>query len=274
MCRLRPLPLSLLLLLAAAPASAQDTGLLAVCSDPDATPQQAARFCNRALEAGGLSPQETARTAANLGAALLAMDRPEQAEDAYDRALAADGSLALAWAGRARAREAQDRTPQAAVDWNRAVGLTPRDPDILTGRGAFRLRAGNFAGALADFESAQRRRPNDMGVAFNRGLALAALGRDAEAERMFTTVLRNDPSDAGAWLNRARLRVSRDRAAALSDLDEAVARAEGWSTPWFERGLLLDAMGRKAAADRDFRRAWELGHRNEFLNARMLELGR
>jgi hypothetical protein len=38
--------------------------------------------------------------------------------------------------------------------------------------------------------------------------------------------------------------------------------------------VLLDAMGRRDEADRDFRRAWELGHRNELLTERMLEMGR
>jgi tetratricopeptide (TPR) repeat protein len=252
-------------------ALAQSEGLAALCAGAD--PARAAEACARLLERGGLSPAQAARAEANLGAAALALDRPDRAEAAFERALALDPALAEAWAGRARAREARGLLAQAAVDWNQAARRAPRDPAILTGRGAFRLRAGNAAGALADFDAAQRAAPRDMSVAFNRGLALAELGRDAEAERMFSAVIANDPSDVGAWLNRGRLRVSRDREAALGDFDAAVARAGEWSTPYLERGALLYAMGRTEAANRDFRRAWELGHRSEYLNERMLEMG-
>jgi tetratricopeptide (TPR) repeat protein len=225
------------------------------------------------LRQGGLTAAEQARVATNLGSALLSLDRPRRAAEAFDRALAADPSIVEALAGRARAHERNGDRPRAAVDWNRAIALAPLDPEMLVGRGAFRLRAGNAAGALADFDAAQRRSPRDMAIAFNRGLALAELGRDTEAERMFSAVARSSPDDAAAWLNLGRMRVSRDREAALDDFDRAVAAAGDWSTPYLERGALLRAMGRSEDANRDFRRAWELGHRSEFLNARMLEMG-
>ncbi len=269
-----PLRLAIVLAaLAAAPAAAQQ-GVAGVCGDPQARAAEAVRFCRRALEQGGLTQAERARAEANLGIALMELENPQRAVEAYQRATEADPGLAIGWSGLARAREALGEPPAAAVAWNRAVRAAPRDGDILTGRGAFRLRAGNAAGALEDFEAAARAKPGDPDILFNSGLALAALGRDAEAERAFTRVLRERPEDVGAWINRARLRISRDRAAALADYDAAVARAEGWSTPWFERAVLLDAMGRRDEADRDFRRAWELGHRNELLTERMLEMGR
>ena len=116
--------------------------------------------------------------------------------------------------------------------------------------------------------------PGDAALTFNRALALAALGRDAEAEAGFSRVIAADPQDTGAWLNRARLRAARDPLAALADYDRAVALAGGWSQPLVERGALLDSLGRTAEADADFRRAWELGHRSEALNARILAMGR
>ncbi|PKP65150.1 MAG: hypothetical protein CVT86_03370, partial [Alphaproteobacteria bacterium HGW-Alphaproteobacteria-8] len=74
--------------------------------------------------------------------------------------------------------------------------------------------------------------------------------------------------------NRARLRAARDPQAALADYDRAVALAGAWSQPLVERGALLDSLGMTDAANADFRRAWELGHRSEALSARMLEMGR
>ncbi|MGF1658233.1 MAG: tetratricopeptide repeat protein [Rubrimonas sp.] len=264
---------ALLALLTAAPGPAVANAFLALCGDPSAPAAQVAGACRRALEAGGLTRSQEAAAALNLGAAFLELGQPQQAEEAYDRALAVDPRAALALGGRARAREELGKAPLAAVDWNRAVDLAPRDAELRTGRGAFRLRAGNAQGALEDFDLALRASPRDRDATFNRGLALAALGRDAEAEQAFSAVLRADQGDVGAWLNRARIRASRDRAAALADFDQAVARAPEWSTPWFERGVLLEAMGRSDEAARDFRRAFELGHSSAYLTEKMLELG-
>lgn len=258
--------------LVAAPAAHANTAL-AVCGDSRETPERAARFCRDALD-GRLAPREEALAALNLGLALLQMQSPSLAIDAFDRALGADPAEARALAGRAQAREATDAVPQAAVDWNRAVSLASSDPAILSGRGAFRLRSGNAEGALADFDAARRADPRNRAHEFNRGVALAELGRDDEAERAFSAVIAADASDVGAWLNRARVRASRDREAALSDFDAAVERAGDWPLPLFERGVLLDAMGRRDAADRDFRRAWELGHRSAFLEERMAQMRR
>lgn len=271
-----PLALALALALVLSPliAQAQADGFLSVCGDRRASSAEVARTCQGALRVGGLTPAQEVAAAINLGGALLDLDQPAAAADAYERALALQPASALALAGRAEAREALGEPALAAVDWNRAIDVAPRDAGLLVGRGAFRLRAGNAEGALQDFERARAVKSNYPGLTFNRALALAMLGRDREAEAGFTAVLTADPQDTGAWLNRARLRAAYDPGAALSDFDRAVALAGDWSQPLVERGALLDSMGRTSEADADFRRAWELGHRSEALNARMLAMGR
>jgi len=261
-------------LVAPAAARAQAEGFLSVCGNRAASAAEVARTCRRALDTGALPPAQAVAAAINLGGALLDLEQPGAARDAYERALALQPASAPALAGRAEARAALGETGPAAVDWNRAVDLAPNDAALRAARGAFRLRAGNSGGALADFEAALARDPGDAALTFNRALALAALGRDAEAEAGFSRVIAADPQDTGAWLNRARLRAARDPLAALADYDRAVALAGGWSQPLVERGALLDSLGRTAEADADFRRAWELGHRSEALNARILAMGR
>lgn len=259
---------------APAVARAQAEGFLSVCGNRAASVAEVARTCRMALDTGALTPEQAVAAAINLGGALLDLGQPGPARDAYDGALALKPASALALAGRAEARAALGETGPAAVDWNRAVDLAPNDAALRAARGAFRLRAGNPGGALADFEMALARDPDDLSLVFNRALALAELGRDAEAEAGFSRVIAADPQDTGAWLNRARLRAARDPLAALADYDRAVALAGDWSQPLVERGALLDALGRTGAADADFRRAWELGHRSEALNARILAMGR
>jgi Tfp pilus assembly protein PilF len=258
--------------LLAPPALAQAPNALGLCGNPAEPPERAERWCTQALS-GRLTPRQEALAALNLGLARLQLEDFARAEEAFDRALRADPAEARALGGRAQAREAQGKLPAAAVDWNAALALDPRDAGLLAGRGAFRLRAGNPGGAAADFEAAARLEPRETRHRFNLGLALAELGRDAEAERAFSQVIAADPADAGAWLNRARLRAVPNPTQALADFDQAVARGGEWSVPWFERGVLKDSMGRKAEADQDFRRAWELGHRSEFLTERIRAMG-
>mgnify|MGYP006275500019 CR=1 FL=1 len=254
------------------PASAQRSAALERCGDLNETAARAARFCAEALE-GDLPQGRRALVALNLGLARMALDNPQAALPAFDEALAANPREVRAMAGRARARMALHDVPRAAVDWNRAVSLAPRDPEIIAGRGAFRLRAGNVEGALADFEQAARLEPRNSVHAFNRGMALAELGRDAEAERAFSQVIASDSDDAEAWLNRARVRAARQPAAALDDFSRALALRPEWGLAYFERGLLHLSQNRDEAADADFRRAWELGHRNEYLEQRIRAMG-
>jgi tetratricopeptide (TPR) repeat protein len=255
----------------ASPAIANDA-LVARCGDPSAPAQQAARACADALR-GDLPTAQRALVALNLGLARLTLDNPRGALDAFEQALAADPGEARALAGRGRARAALGRLPLAAVDFNRAVALSPRDPDILGGRGAFRLRAGNPVGALADFDAARRLDPREPLHDFNRGLALARLGRVAEAERAFSAVIRAAPDDAEAWLQRGRLRGAAQPSEAAADLERAIALRPEWGRARYERGLLREALGQQAAAEEDFRRAWELGHRDEALEERIRALG-
>jgi Tfp pilus assembly protein PilF len=258
------------LMLLVGAAAAQDAAL-SHCGNPAEPPERAVRFCTEALR-GRLQPAQEALAALNLGLAQAQLENHREAVAAFDRALKADPREVRALAGRARAREALGQRGDAGADWDRALSLSPRNAALLEGRGAFRLRGGEAAGAAADFEAAARIEPKQMNHRFNLGLALAELGRDAEAEQAFSAVIAAEPNDASAWLNRARLRAARDARAALADFDRAVALGGEWSLPWFERGLMKDTMGDKAGADRDFRRAWELGHRSEFLDERIRRL--
>ncbi len=259
--------------LSAAGAKAQ-SGALAACGAPGESAERAAHFCRMALGERGLTPRQRELAGMNLGAALLDLGDADGAAAAYDAAIAGGGAEPWAWAGRARARETQGRIAEAAQDWAKAVSLGPRDAGLRAAHGAFLLRGGDAEGALAQFDAGLAIRRGDAGLGYNRALALAALGRDAEADAALTAVLRDHPDDIGARLTRGRLRAEQDPARGLPDLDEAVKRAGEWPAPHFARAQALDRLGRRAEADRDYRRAWELGMRDEALNARMLEIGR
>lgn len=275
MMRLRLAPLAPALLLAAcAGATSGYRPFLELCGDPAAPPERAADVCARALATEGLDPVAESAAAINLGAALLDLGRPEAAERAYDRAVAAGARPALAHEGRAKARAALGRTAEAGEDWSRAVELAPRDPETRKGRSAFRLTTGDAAGALEDAEAGLARAPEDEGLAVNRALALSALGRTAEAERALARVLRESPDDPRLFIARASLRSETDPAAGLADLDCAVELDPAAARVWRDRGRLLDRLGRSAEADESFRRAFELGLRSAEVAERVETMSR
>lgn len=269
----RPALFALTLALASGAATAQDN-LLAACGDPGMTPERAANFCRMALESRRITARQREQAGFNLGAALLDMGDKAGALAAYDAALSQGSRDPVGWAGRARAREAAGDIAGADQDWTRAQGLAPADATLNAGRGAFLLRRGDPEGALAAFDAGLKAKPKDAGLGYNRALALLGLGRDAEADAALSAVIAAHPKDVGALLTRGRLRAEADPAKGLPDLDAAVKLAGEWPVPYFARGQTLDRLGRRAEADRDHTRAWELGLRDEALNARMLEIGR
>jgi tetratricopeptide (TPR) repeat protein len=269
----RPALLALTLALASGAAAAQDN-LLAACGDPGMTPERAANFCRMALESRRITARQREQAGFNLGAALLDMGDEAGALAAYDAALSQGSRDPAGWAGRARAREAAGDIAGADQDWSRAQGLAPQDAALNAGRGAFLLRRGDAEGALAAFDAGLKAKPKDAGLGYNRALALLGLGRDAEADAALGAVIAAHPKDIGARLTRGRLRAEADPAKGLPDLDAAVKLAGERPMPFYARAQVLDRMGRRADADRDYTRAWELGLRDEALNARMLEIGR
>jgi tetratricopeptide (TPR) repeat protein len=268
-----PAALALALALSSGAAGAQEN-LLAACGDAREPAERAANFCRMALESRRITARQRELAGFNLGAALLELGDAAGAVAAYDAALSQGPRDPVGWAGRARAREAAGDVAGADQDWTRAQGLAPADAAMNAGRGAFLLRQGDPEGALAAFDQGLKAKPKDAGLGYNRALALLGLGRDAEADKALGAVIAAHPKDIGALMTRGRLRAEADPAKGLPDLDAAVKLAGEAPGPVYARAQLLDRLGRRAEADRDYTRAWELGLRDEALNARMLQIGR
>lgn len=264
--------LALCLPLLAHPVSAQD-GSLERCGALSAPADEVAHHCRRAISNGGLSQEQEVAAGLNLGDALLTLGQTRAALDAFDAAERAGRNRPELFMGRASAHEALGDRPAAAKDLDAALALAPNSFDVRLSRGAFYLRAGRADAAFEEFDAAVRLDDEDPDARFNRGLSLIALRRMDEAERDFTAVLRDFPNDAGAYLQRGRAREGRVDAGALADYEQAAALSPEWAEPWFLAGRLLDAAGRKDDADRRFRRAFELGYRDPWLERRIRSLG-
>ena len=79
--------------------------------------------------------------------ALLALDRPTEALDDLDHAVAADGSNAESWVLRASALRRLDRVGPAAESVAQALRLEPDNVEALLERGVIRQIQGDGSGA-------------------------------------------------------------------------------------------------------------------------------
>ena len=247
------------LLIGASPSSAQS---ISVCADSGASAGEVAYHCKLTLKSGGLSRGQTVAVYLNLGYAELALGQTGQAVESFTEAARLDPGRVEAYIGRAKAHEERRDYVLADRDWKRSLGLASRSVDVRLGRGAYFLRQGRTELALEEFTAALTIDPEGADARYNRGLAWLTLKRYAEADRDFTRLLQDYPNDAGAYFNRARAREGRNSGAALADYAKASELSPEWASPWFFAGKLLDDLGRQSEANRQFRRAFELGYQD------------
>ncbi len=256
-------------------ASAQNwNGNAEDCADPKLPAERAEAACSAALKAGGQPRGAVARLLANRGGARLDIGRNLAALDDFDQALAIEPNMFEAMTGRARALIGLGRWREGVAQFDRALAQRPRDANALMGRGAAYLSAGNASAALADFDRALRAAPKDLDARYNRGVAKLQLGDKKGAAADFSRVIQANPNDAGAHLMRARTRIGDRDTQALADYQRALSLSPEWALAWFERGRLFDRLGRTEQANRDFRRAYELGYEDRWLQERIIEMGR
>ncbi len=258
------------LVLGSLPVSAQS---ISVCADSGASAGEVAYHCKLTLKSGGLSDEQTVAIYINLGYAELALGQLGQAVESFTEAARLDPGRVESYIGRAKAYEDRRAYDLAEKDWSRALGLASRSVDVRLGRGAYFLRQGKAAQALEEFTAALTIDPDEADARYNRGLTWLTLSRPVEAEADFTRLLRDYPNDAGAYFNRARARNGQNDLAALADFTKASELSPEWASPWFFSGKLLDRLGREAEANRQFRRAFELGYQDPWLLQRIQKLG-
>ena len=229
-------------------------------------------------------------TWANLGLALMALDRHQEAVAVFDRALAirpdfaevqcsrgvALGKLgqhaqALAAFDRALAIKPDypeafynrgvmlgqlERHEHAVASYDRALALDPSHAKALNNRGNALGQLGRNAEAVASFARALAIRPEFTEALINRGLTLADMGRHADALADFDRALTFDPGEAEALFNRGNALVSLDRPEeAVGSFDQAIAIRPRWADAISNRGMALVNLNRQVEAIASFVRA-------------------
>ena len=255
------------------PARADLRAFASACSASDLNPSRAIQFCNKTLALELLGAKGTAQVLLNRGVAYAMIDNPRAALADYDQAAKLYPKLFEIWPNRGEVLMRMRRPVEAYESFDQALRLRPSDRPSLIGRGAALVAAGAPDRALIDLDAAIAENPRDATAIYNRALAYLALGRRDQATADLSAVIALAPRSVEARLQRGKLWEEPDRDAALSDYAVAIESAPDDPRPYYQRGLFLDRLGQVDRANSDFRRAWELGWRDEWLHERITSLG-
>lgn len=165
-----------------------------------------------------------------------------------------------------RAVAARDRgDPAAALELlNRAATLEPRRVEIPLEAGLTCLLAGDLDTAEQQFRHARALDSNNPNALINLGALLQHRGRPAEAAQLYRHALDSWPDEVEVRCNLAKaLADGGEIAAALEELDRAVAEAGGKRGALATRGAVLIDAGDYAAARRALEAALQAESTND-----------
>ncbi|MEX0676340.1 MAG: tetratricopeptide repeat protein [Pirellulales bacterium] len=143
-----------------------------------------------------------------------------------------------------RANLKKDPAAQQA-DYDEAVKLSPRDPNVLRFRGMHYLTQSNIELAIADLNAAIELDPLDPDTYEARGMAQALAEKLDDALESFNKAIELEPTSTTALVHRARLRAMKgDFPAALADVEQAMKLRPGSLQAVLLHASLLGAMGK------------------------------
>lgn len=146
------------------------------------------------------------------GVTHLQMRQYERAIRDFDRALALEPGLVVAWRQRALAYRSKGDYERALADFEQAILLAPSDARLYTDRGVAYELLGDYPSAIRDFNRAISFKPNHASAIEGRGRTYFYLGNFAQAAADLQRGLALDTADVyGAiWLHLARQRMRQD----------------------------------------------------------------
>ena len=185
----------------------------------------------------------------NLGAALRALRRHEEALASYDRAIALRPDLATAYSNRGLVLLDLQRHVEALASFDRAIALKPDHAEAYYNRGNVLAGLRRHEEALASFDRAITLKPNFAEAHADRGAALAQLQRPEAALASFDRAIALKRDYAEAYANRGVVLKDLLRyEEALASLDKAIALKPDDADAHANRGVVLGGLQRHAEA--------------------------
>lgn len=205
----------------------------------------------------------SAVNAYNRGMCLLALGRPADAREAFERGLRLRPDYAEALAGLAEAQSALGDFTASAESYRRAIELFPDSAELRHARGVVLKQAGLLDEAASECRRALERKPDYSDARATLGVVLAMQGDLDGARRELSAALESDPA-AHETRNAlgAVLATSGDRAAARECFDAVLAARPDDVEALLGKGILLHQDGRAGDARALFERALAVDPRN------------
>ena len=199
------------------------------------------------------------RAQTNLGQALAAAGRTDEAIACYERALRAAPNSYKIHTNLGAALVEQGRFDEAMGHYLRALQDQPNAYLAQNNIGDLLIRQGRFAEALPHLEEALRLRPDHADSANNMGRVLMHLGRWADAKPYLEKAVANDPASYMAYSN---LGIVLDRAGdheKAAEMHQAALRINpGFAEGYNNLGFSYREAGRLDLAEKCFRQALRL----------------
>ena len=210
-------------------------------------------FCNWPILSKTLM---RAVTETNLGAALQAEGRLDEAVDHYHRAIALAPAHPPAYNNLGTAQRAKGQLAEAVATYGQALRLRPEYPEAEYNLANALIDEGKAADAIGHFRIALQTIPASVDVHNNLGIALIGAGQRDEATAEFREALKVDPDSVKAHRNLAdSLGSARHYDEAIRHYRRAVELDPGDGSTHYDFGSLLVEMDRLDEAIAEFRAA-------------------
>ena len=220
------------------------------------SPLRLVLFCFAGLVLA-LSPscERSSREAESLtsaGVTHLQMQEYDRAIRDFDRALALQPGLVVAWKNRALAYRGKGDFERSLADYDQAIVFAPNDARLITERGAGFVLLGDYSRALKDFDRAIGLKPDHAPAIESRGRVHFYLGNFAQAAADLQRALTFDSTDAYGtlWLHLVRQRLRQDDSQDFA-AHAALVDSTQWPAPvvqYFFGRLRADSLRALAAA--------------------------
>ncbi|MEO9320129.1 MAG: tetratricopeptide repeat protein [Nitrososphaera sp.] len=127
------------------------------------------------------------------GEDLANSNRPEEAIQAFDKAIEILPQNAYAWGDKALMLDKLGRTDEALIAFARSTEIDSSSAITWNNKGLTLLKAGKFAQAVESFDKAIECNGKYAKAWYNKGRALTMLNKVSDAQRCFDVARKMDP---------------------------------------------------------------------------------
>jgi len=207
------------------------------------------------------STKDNALAHTNLGVALFAEGKTEEAIDHYNQAIRLKPDSAEAYNNKGDAYAALSQYQQAIDNFNEAIRLKPNNADAYYNRGNAYAALNQHQQAINDFNEALRLKPDYALVYYNRANVYTKLGLYQKAIIDFNEAVRLKPDYADACNNRGGVYFKLGQyQRAVEDFNEAIRLKPDYADAYNNRGGAYFNQGKKEPGCYDAQKACKFGN--------------